>query len=174
MIFAKYAASLVEFLLAGGTILGWWNEQRIWLYKRTSSYLFAFIDTVLKTLGFSDAGFIITAKVTDEEVSQRYEKEIMEFGASSPMFTMIATISLVNLFCFLGMVKKAVESGNGLVMSFQTMVLQVLLCGILVLINWPLYQGLFFRTDKGKMPSSLTIKSFILALATCISFSFLL
>lgn len=174
VIFAKYAASLVEFLLAGGTILGWWNEQRIWLYKRTSSYLFALIDTVLKTLGLSNSAFVITAKVTDQEISQRYEKEIMEFGASSPMFTIIATISLVNVLCFLGMVKKAVESGSGLVMTFQTMVLQVLLSGILVLINWPLYQGLFFRTDKGKMPTSLTIKSFILALSTCISFSFLL
>ncbi|XP_022941006.1 cellulose synthase-like protein E1 [Cucurbita moschata] len=174
VILAKYAASFVEFLSAGGTILGWWNDQRIWLYKRTSSYLFAFIDTVLKILGFSDSAFVITAKVTDEEVSKRYEKEMMEFGASSPMFTIIATISLVNLLCFLGTVKKAVESGSGLVMVFHTMVLQVLLCGILVLINWPLYQGLFFRTDKGRMPTSLTIKSFIYALATCISFSFLL
>lgn len=173
MVFAKYAASLVEFLWAGGTILGWWNEQRIWLYKRTSSYLFALIDTVLKMLGFTDSAFVITAKVTDQEVSKRYEKEIMEFGASSPMFTIIATISLVNLLCFLGMVKKAVEGGS-LVMTFQTMAFQLLLCGILVLINWPLYQGLFFRTDKGKMPSSLTIKSFILALVTCISFTFLL
>ena len=59
------------------------------------------IDTVLKILGFSDSAFVITAKVTDEEVSKRYEKEMMEFGASSPMFTIIATISLVNLLCFL-------------------------------------------------------------------------
>ncbi|XP_023535776.1 cellulose synthase-like protein E1 [Cucurbita pepo subsp. pepo] len=174
VIFAKYAGSLVEYLLAGGTILGWWNEQRIWLYKRTSSYLFALIDTVLKTIGLSDSAFVITAKVTDQEASERYEKEIMEFGASSPMFTIIATVSLVNLLCFLGMVKKAVESGSGLVMTFQTMALQVVLCGTLVVINWPLYEGLFFRTDKGKIPSSLTIKSFTLALATCISFSLLL
>ncbi|KAG6571763.1 Cellulose synthase-like protein E6, partial [Cucurbita argyrosperma subsp. sororia] len=59
VIFAKYAGSLVEYLLAGGTILGWWNEQRIWLYKRTSSYLFALIDTVLKTIGLSDSAFVI-------------------------------------------------------------------------------------------------------------------
>ena len=174
MIFAEYVASLVEFLSIGGTVQGWWNEQRIWLYKRTSSYLFALVDTALKTLGLSDLTFAITAKVTDQEASQRYEKEIMEFGASSPLFTILATTSLLNLFCFLGMVKKAVKTDSGLVMAFQAMALQVLLCGILVLINWPLYQGMFFRTDKGKMPSSLTIQSLILALATCLSFSFLL
>ncbi|KGN44128.1 cellulose synthase-like protein E1 [Cucumis sativus] len=172
--FAKYGTSLVEFLLTGGTILGWWNEQRIWLYKRTSSYLFALVDIVLKILGLSNSAFVITAKVIDEEVSQRYENEIMEFGVSSPLFTIITTISLVNFLCFIGMMKKVVESGSGLVMFLETMVLQILLCGILIMINWPLYQGLFFRKDKGKMPTSLTIKSFILALLICISFSFLL
>ncbi|TYK23158.1 cellulose synthase-like protein E1 isoform X2 [Cucumis melo var. makuwa] len=172
--FAKYGTSLVEFLLTGGTILGWWNEQRIWLYKRTSSYLFALIDVLLKTLGLSNSAFAITAKVTDQEVSQRYENEMMEFGVSSPLFTIITTISLVNFLCFIGMMKKVAESGSGLVVVLETMVLQILLCGILVIINWPLYQGLFFRKDKGKMPTSLTIKSFILALVTCISFSFLL
>ncbi|XP_038897440.1 cellulose synthase-like protein E1 isoform X2 [Benincasa hispida] len=170
VIFAKYVASLVEFLVAGGTILGWWNEQRIWLYKRISSYLFALIDTVLKTLGLSDAAFVITAKVTDKEVSQRYENEMMDFGASSPMFTIIATIALVNLLCFLEMMKKALNGGSGLVMVLQTMALQVLVCGILVVINWPLYQGL---TDRSKMPTSLAIKAFILALVICISFSLL-
>ena len=174
MTFAKYGTSLVEFLLTGGTILGWWNEQRIWLYKRTSSYLFALVDIVLKILGLSNSAFVITAKVIDEEVSQRYENEIMEFGVSSPLFTIITTISLVNFLCFIGMMKKVVESGSGLVMFLETMVLQILLCGILIMINWPLYQGLFFRKDKGKMPTSLTIKSFILALLICISFSFLL
>ncbi|KAL0560829.1 hypothetical protein IC582_001243 [Cucumis melo] len=99
---------------------------------------------------------------------------MMEFGVSSPLFTNITTISLVNFLCFIGMMKKVAESGSGLVVVLETMVLQILLCGILVIINWPLYQGLFFRKDKGKMPTSLTIKSFILALVTCISFLFLL
>ncbi|KAH7544539.1 hypothetical protein JRO89_XS15G0182700 [Xanthoceras sorbifolium] len=70
VISAKYSYSLAEFLWSGGTILGWWNEQRIWLYKRTSSYLFGFIDAILKSAGFSDQAFVITAKVADEDVSE--------------------------------------------------------------------------------------------------------
>ncbi|XP_031259719.1 cellulose synthase-like protein E1 isoform X2 [Pistacia vera] len=156
VISAKYTDSLVEFLWSGGTILGWWNNQRIWLYLRTSSYLFGFIDAILKSLGFSDPAFEITSKVADEDVMERYNKEIMEFGASSPMFTLLATLALLNLFCFGGVVKKvAMEDGA---IRFDRMVLQILLCGILILINWPLYQGLFFRKDKGKMPSSTTMK----------------
>jgi hypothetical protein len=57
----------------------------MWLYKRTSSYLFVVIDTILKLLGFTDSAFIISAKVVDQEGSQRYEKDIMEFGITSPM-----------------------------------------------------------------------------------------
>ena len=163
--------SLLEFLLSGGTFKGWWNDLRIWLYKRTSSYLYAFSDTILKLFGFSDSLFIITAKVSEEEVSKRHEKEIMEFGTSSPMFTILATLALFNLFCFLNVLKNAILRDGGFE-AYEKMGLQVVLCGFLVLINLPLYQGLFLRKDSGKLPSSLAMKSTTLALALVLSFNF--
>ncbi|XP_017979632.1 PREDICTED: cellulose synthase-like protein E1 [Theobroma cacao] len=175
VIFSTYTYSLAEFLWSGGTVLGWWNDQRIWLYKRTSSYLFAFTDTIANSLGYSaDSGFVITAKVSEHDVHNRYLKEIMEFGASSPMFTVLATSGLVNLLCLAGLLKKlfiAEDISN----LYQMMVLQILLCSLLVLINWPLYQGLFLRKDNGKIPSSLAIKSIVYALlvpalCSCINF----
>ncbi|GLT83697.1 hypothetical protein SLE2022_019710 [Rubroshorea leprosula] len=158
VIFSKFVASLVEFLFSGGTIKGWWNDQRIWLYKRTASYLFALIDTISKTLGFSETTFVISAKVSDQDVSNRYKKEMMEFGDSSPMSTILATIALINLFCLVGAVMKKVGLD-------EKMFVQSLLCVVLVLINIPLYQGLFFREDKGKIPKNVTIKSVVLALS---------
>ncbi|KAK7387180.1 hypothetical protein VNO78_27753 [Psophocarpus tetragonolobus] len=163
--------SLLEFFFCWGTFQGWWNELRIWLYKRTSSYLFACIDTILKLFGFSDSTFIITTKVTAEDASKRYEKEIMEFGVSSPMLTILATLALLNLFCSLSVLKDAVIWKGGLE-AFETMVLQVLLSGFLVLINFPLYQGLFLRKDNGRLPISVSIKSIVLSLSVLISFSF--
>ncbi|MED6159326.1 hypothetical protein PIB30_041324 [Stylosanthes scabra] len=163
--------SLLEFLFSGGTIQGWWNELRIWLYKRTSSYLFAFIDTILKLFGFSDSAFVITAKVAEEDVSKRYEKEIMEFGTSSPMFTILSTLALLNLFCFLGLLlKHAMLMEDGIVEAFEEMFVQTLLCGFLVIINLPIYEGLFLRRDNGRLPSSLAIKSTALALSLIIFF----
>ncbi|KAL5803841.1 hypothetical protein ACOSQ3_030641 [Xanthoceras sorbifolium] len=179
VMFAKYTYSLAEFLSSGGTILGWWNDQRIWLYKRTSSYLFAFIDTLLRSVGFSESAFVITAKVCDQDVSARYEKEIMEFGDSSSMFTILATLALVNLFSLIGVISKKVYVAAAAmdrainVRVVDTMLLQILLCGLLVLINWPMYKGLFSRKDNGKMPSSLTAKSLVLALSACTCFTFL-
>ncbi|KAL6275492.1 hypothetical protein ACE6H2_019093 [Prunus campanulata] len=168
----KYTWSCVEFLWSGGTILGWWNDQRIWLYKRTSSYLFAFIDTILNSLGYSDSAFVITAKVSDEDVSHNYKKEVMEFGALSPMFTILATLALRNLFCFLGVVQEAIM-GEGMTKVYETMPLQMLLCGVLILINLPLYQALYLRKNKGKMPSSIAFKSMAFSVFACICFRYL-
>ena len=165
--------SLLEFLWAGGTIKGWWNELRMWLYKRTSSYLFAFVDTILKSLGFSESAFVISAKVAEDNVSQRFEKEVMEFGNSSPMLTLLATLALLNLFCLLGaLLKEAViVISEGSLRICETLELQVLLSGVLVLINIPVYRGLFLRKDKGRLPSSVAFKSTAVALGACVLFT---
>ncbi|KAH7844502.1 hypothetical protein Vadar_028674 [Vaccinium darrowii] len=161
VLIAKYTYSLAEFLWSGGTVLGWWNDQRIWLIKRTTSYLFAFVDTILGLLGFSETSFIVTNKVTDPDVSQRYEQEMMEFRTSFPMFTILATLAMLNLISLVWVTKRVV-TGAG-VGDFDSMALQYILCGVLVLINLPLYSARFFKNDKGKMPSSITAKSVFLA-----------
>ena len=123
--------------------------------------------------GFADSTFVITAKVADDEdVSERYKKEIMEFGDSSPMFTILATAAMINLFSFIGVVKRVILNWSN-VRIYETMPLQILLCICLILMNLPLYQGLFLRNDKGKLPSSLAFKSSVLALLACATFSLL-
>ncbi|GAB4845926.1 hypothetical protein Ancab_024932 [Ancistrocladus abbreviatus] len=168
---STYVYSLAEYLWSQGTVLGWWNEQRVWLYKRTSSYLFAFIDTLLKQIGLSELNFVITPKVVDEEVSDRYKKEILEFGDSSPMFTILATLALMNLFCLVAVLSTVVMNGGQMI--WERMGLQMLLCMALVVINSPLYEALFVRKDKGKMPSDVTLKSVGFATLICTCFSFL-
>ncbi|KAJ9690008.1 hypothetical protein PVL29_012597 [Vitis rotundifolia] len=165
VVVAKYSYSLGEFLCSDGTIQGWWNEQRAWVYRRTTSYLFAFLDTILQLLGFVELSFVITAKVSDEDVSRRYEQEVMEFGSPSPMFTILATLAMLNLFCFVWSVQRVVVDVQD--RALESLALQIILCGVLVLINLPLYQGLFFRKDKGAMPTSVTYKSVALALLAC-------
>ena len=143
----------------------------MWLYKRTSSYLFAFNDTISRLAGFSETTFIVTNKVSDPDVSQRYELEMMEFGTPFPMFTTLATLAMLNLISLVWVVKKILTQVG--IRFCEAMALQLLLCWVLVLLNWPLYQGLFLRKDKGKMPSSVTVKSAVLALCVC-TFSVLL
>lgn len=164
-IFVSRTHSLVEFLMCGGTIRGWFNEQRMWLFKCTTSYFFATIVNVLKLCGYSKTAFVITGKVADDHVYQRYEQEVMEFGATSPMFAIIATLALFNLFSYIGGTKKAALDVHTKV--FDLYGFQILLCCLLVFLNLPIYQGMFFRKDTGKMPAFVTYQALIFALLAC-------
>ncbi|GAB4858553.1 hypothetical protein Ancab_010028 [Ancistrocladus abbreviatus] len=95
--------------------------------------------------------FAVTAKVSDDDVSQRYEKEIMEFGVSSPMFTVLGTLGLLNLFCF-GIEMCKLTAGAATMEMYINMAFQIWLCVAFVLINLPLHEAMFLREDKGKMP----------------------
>ncbi|TYH45670.1 hypothetical protein ES332_D11G281700v1 [Gossypium tomentosum] len=165
--FVHRAYSLAEFLWCGGTFRGWCNDQRIWLFKRTTSYLFAFFETILKLLGHSQLNFVVTAKVADEDVSKRYDQELIEFGAASPMFDILATLAMLNLFGSLGASKKATMDADQDSKVLDQFGLQILLCLVLVTINLPVYQALFFRKDNGKMPTSVMYKSIVFALLSC-------
>ncbi|CAH8306252.1 unnamed protein product [Eruca vesicaria subsp. sativa] len=167
---AANAYSLAEFLWCGGTLRGWWNEQRMWLYRRTSSFLFGFMDTVLKKLGVSESAFAITAKVAEEEAAERYEKEVMEFGVESPMFLLLGTLGMLNLFCLAAAIMRLVMTSRE---DVQTMGMQFVITGLLVVLNLPLYEGMLLRKDKGKMPLSVTVKSVVLALSACTCIAFL-
>ncbi|KAJ8629851.1 hypothetical protein MRB53_023174 [Persea americana] len=160
VITAKYTYSLAEHLWHGETLKAWWNDQRIWLYRKTSAYLFGTIDCALNLLGIAKSAFTITVKIADDELSKRYEQEIMEFGTTSPMFIILATLAMINLVCLGGAIKRVVlDDGVGV----ESLVLQFAQCGLWVLINLPIYEGLFLRKDKGRMPPSLAFTSTALA-----------
>ncbi|XP_058112667.1 cellulose synthase-like protein E6 [Magnolia sinica] len=163
---AKHAYSLGEGLWLGDTVESWWNQQRIWLYRRTSAFLFANIDVALRLSGLAKSAFSITAKSTDDEVAERYEQEIMEFGSTSPMFTILATLAMLNLFCLIGGIKRVAMGDE--VGDTEALVLQFVLCGVLVIINWPIYQGLFLRKDMGRLPTSVAFTSIGLAMLACL------
>ncbi|XP_040965136.1 cellulose synthase-like protein E1 isoform X3 [Gossypium hirsutum] len=156
--------SLVEFVWLGGTVRGWLNEQRMWMFKRTTSYFFAAIDNILKLCGFSKSAFIITGKVADDDVNRRYEQESMEFGTSSPMFTALATLALFNLFGLVVVGTNKAINDDARIKVFDIFGFQILLCCVLVFVNLPIYQGMFFRKDSGKIPASTTLRSIAFAL----------
>ncbi|KAF3451246.1 hypothetical protein FNV43_RR07341 [Rhamnella rubrinervis] len=167
--FGNLAFSLVEFLYCGGTCLEWLNSQRMWLYKTTTSYLFGFCDNILRLLGFSKSSFVLTAKVVDEDVSKRYEQELMEFGTTSPLFTVLATLALLNALVFFVGLKRLFVEDEPISLALNRYGLQITLCGLLAFINLPLYQPLFLRKDMGKMPTSATYRSIVFALVTCLT-----
>ncbi|CAL5063861.1 unnamed protein product [Urochloa decumbens] len=153
----KNIYSAYEALLYGDTLRGWWNGQRMWMIRRITSYLYGVIDTIRKMLGLSKMSFVVSPKVSDEDESKRYEQEIMEFGTSSPDYVIIATIALLNLVCLVGGFCRIFTSGRN--MPLNGFFLQVVLCGLLVIINIPIYEAMFLRKDRGRIPVSVTLTS---------------
>ncbi|KAJ4799271.1 Cellulose synthase family protein [Rhynchospora pubera] len=152
----KQTYSLIEALLTREiTVHGWWNLQRMWLIKRLTSYLYATLATLLKNLGVSKMGFIISAKISGEDASKRYEQEIMEFDASSLTLAIIEFVALLNLACLVCATSRAVMMGWAIVLDMYF--LQILLCGLVVAINVAIYEGLLLRKDKGSIPWSVTL-----------------
>lgn len=136
------------------------------LFRRTTAFFFAFIDTIIKQLGLSQTKFAVTAKVAAEDVSKRYEQEILEFGSSAIMPTIIATLAMLNLFgLLLGIIKNVAALDLGLFYKdLNRFFLQTVVCGLIVLANLPTYEALFIRRDKGRLPPSVLFKSVSLAL----------
>ncbi|KAG9448581.1 hypothetical protein H6P81_008546 [Aristolochia fimbriata] len=160
-IVGNHTYAMFEALWCGETLKGWLNMLRMNMFKRTTSYLFAFIDTLLKISGFAESSFVITAKVADEDVKRRYEQEIMEFGSSSPMFLILSALALLNLISFGGGLMEVIAAKE--FAAFDALGSQLLLCGSLIIIYLPVYEALFFRRDGGRLPSSVTPKSLALA-----------
>ncbi|KAK9269762.1 hypothetical protein L1049_001540 [Liquidambar formosana] len=50
---AKSVYSIAEDLCCRHTLKAWWNLQRMWVFRRTTSYLLSFHYTIIKQLGFS-------------------------------------------------------------------------------------------------------------------------
>ena len=134
----------------------------MWVIQRTIAYFFAFINTIIRQLGLSETTFVITRKVVIEDVSKRYEQEIIEFGSSTITFTIIATLAMLNFFSLIGGIKK-------IVLDLEFKVLdQLSLNLLLVMLDIPVYRALFIRNDKGCIPSSIVFKSIVLVSLACL------
>ena len=166
MIVARNACSIAEALSYGDTLKAWWNWQQMWVIRWTTAHFFAFINTVVRQLGLSETTFAITGKVVTEDVLKRYEQEIIEFGSSTIMFTIIATLAMLNFFSLIGGIKKIVLDLELKVLD--QLILQLSLSLLLVMLNIPVYQALFIRNDKGRIPSSILFKSIVLASLACL------
>nr|POF22859.1 cellulose synthase-like protein e6 [Quercus suber] len=163
---ARNACSITEALSCGNTLKTWWNGQRIWLIRRTTSYFFGFIDTISRQLGLSETTFAITTKVVIEDVLKRYEEEVIEFGSSTIMVTIIAVLALLHIFSLIGGIKKIFL--DLVFIKLDQLILQVILSLLLVMINIPVYQALFIRNDEGRIPSSVLFKSVVLVSLACL------
>ncbi|KAH9290263.1 hypothetical protein KI387_034380 [Taxus chinensis] len=161
---SAYAHNAIEFLAAGGSVKRWWNEQRMWMIKGTSSYPFALIQVLCKLMGISEVGFEVSSKVSDDEVAKRYEAEVFEFGVASTMFTPPATLVLINLVALFNGITQVLRKGYP---GVEDMFVQLMLSSFIVVNGYRILEGMFLRKDNGRMPMFITISSLGAAAILC-------
>lgn len=156
-----YGKACLDLLVAGSTFKKWWNHQRMWLILGSSSYPFSIFDWLLTSIGMSTFEFNVTSKVSDSELSKRYEIGVFEFGVELPLLLPVNIAAIVNLFAFM-IGTKQVLINNG---RFEEVFAQLFITGFAMVNSWPIYEGMILRRDKGKMPVKITLQSISIALA---------
>ncbi|KAL5552417.1 hypothetical protein UlMin_002593 [Ulmus minor] len=154
-----YGQDLLNFIIEGGTFKKWWNDQRIWMIRGLSCFLFGSIEYFLKSLGISTHGFDLTSKVVDQEQSKRYEQGVFDFGVESPMFVPMTMAAITNLAAFcLGLL--VVLTGRE--SAFEELFMQVLISGFGVLNSLPVYEAMITSSKRG-IPTRTTLLSVVLS-----------
>ncbi|CAL8157700.1 unnamed protein product [Prunus armeniaca] len=149
-----YIQDFLDFVLAGGTFYRWWNDQRMWIIRGLSSYMFGFIEFLLKYSGISTHGFNLTSKVLDEDQRKRYEQGTMEFGVSSPLFVPLTMAAIVNLAAFAWGHVEVFRGNNN---NLEGLFVQIFIAGFGVVNCIPIYEAIIFRSDGGKIPRKTSV-----------------
>ncbi|PON68985.1 Cellulose synthase [Trema orientale] len=157
-----YGQDLLEFVIGGGTFQRWWNDQRMWLIRSLSSYLFGAIEYFLKSLGIFTINFDVTNKVLEDEQSERYKQGVFEFGVHSPMFVSLTTASITNLVALLWGLLLVFLGGKS---AFEELFVQMIIAAFAVVNCKPVYGAMCFRNDKGGLPAKTTLLSTFFALS---------
>jgi hypothetical protein len=81
----------------------------------------------------------------------RYDEGIFDFGVDSPFFVILSTTALLNLCAFIVGILR------------YNMVAELFLAGFGMANCWPVYEGMFLRSDNGKMPERVKLRAFFAA-----------
>ncbi|KAL8142785.1 hypothetical protein V2J09_015817 [Rumex salicifolius] len=136
---------LEEVLTNEGTVMLWWNEQRMRMLKVLTCSTYGTLEVILKILGLRKTSFIPTNKVIDNEQENMYHQGIYDFRTSSMFLSPLGTVVILNMVCFAGGSTRMLLAGN-----WDEMAAQVFLSGFYLVLSLPIIEGMYVRKDKGR------------------------
>ncbi|KAL0388453.1 UNVERIFIED_CONTAM: Cellulose synthase-like protein G2 [Sesamum radiatum] len=154
-----------EIFSTGHSMRTWSNEQRIWMMKSLTSYLYATLEAVMEKIGMTKASFLPTNKVVDNEQAKRYQMGIYDFQAPALFTVPLCSLYILNVASFI--------IGFGRTMQTQKwgeMLLQALIPLFATVLHFPLLEGMVLRKDKGRVSPSVSLLSAIIS-TTLLSFA---
>ncbi|XP_057959552.1 cellulose synthase-like protein G3 [Malania oleifera] len=145
---------LAEVYFTGGSICVWWNEVRNWMIKSATSNFFGSLDVMLKMVGLRQSSFLPTNKVVNEEQVKQYQRDIFDFQTSTMLLAPLVTLVILNMVAFFVGVARMIIAG-----SWDELLGQVLLSFFILLVLYPVIEGMVLRKDNGRIPPDVTFLS---------------
>ncbi|CAN4091833.1 unnamed protein product [Withania somnifera] len=153
---SKYLWDVVN---TGGTMRTWWNEWRVWMIKSITAYFYGTLDAILKLYSFRKASFVPTNKVVDYQQLKRYQMGIYDFQASKMLIVPLVTLVTLNMISFTwGVIGKVIFEGK-----LGDLFGQVFLSSFILMVNYPIIEGMILRKDKGSIPLFVSLLSILLS-----------
>ncbi|CAK7327210.1 unnamed protein product [Dovyalis caffra] len=156
---ASLLKHLEEVLSTGASIQTWINEQRIWMIKSVTAYTYGSLDAILKCIGMREASFLPTNKVADDEQVALYQMGKMNFQAATVILTPIVTLVILNMASFFWGAARMVIAG-----SWNETFGQAFLSFYILVVNYPVIEGMLLRKDKGRVPTPVTVLSLVITI----------
>ncbi|XP_062076764.1 cellulose synthase-like protein G2 [Humulus lupulus] len=153
-----FASSLVqhsfEVFITGGSPRSVINEVRLWMIQSITSHLYGSLDAFMKRIGMREASFLLTNKVDDDETVELYRNGKFDFRTPAMFLVPLVVLVILNVVSLLVGITRAILVGN-----LDKMFLQVFLCLYILVISYPIIEGMVIRKDKGRIPASITVVS---------------
>ncbi|PIA45291.1 hypothetical protein AQUCO_01700672v1 [Aquilegia coerulea] len=145
---------IYEVLSTGGSLILWWNHERILLIKSVTAYFIPCLDVVMKFIGTKEINFVPTNKVVDDEQVERYNRDEFDFQAATGLLLPLTTIVTLNIASFILGLRQVL-----LQQTYDDLFGQIFLSLFIVILNYPIIEGMILRKDKGRVPLPVTILS---------------
>jgi hypothetical protein len=124
------------------------------MIRSVTSYLYGSLDAIMKKIGMREASFLPTNKVADDEQVKLYQMGKFDFQTSNMFLVPMVAIIILNMASFVGGLVRVIFVGNG-----DKMFVQVFISFYILIINFPIVEGMMMRKDKGRVRSSATLIS---------------
>lgn len=135
------------------------NEQRIWMIKSVTCYLYGSLDAILKKMGLREASFLPTNKAADDEQVKLYQMGKFNFDASNIFLVPMVAVIIMNMVAFVGGLLRVIFVGD-----WDKILVQILISCYILIMNFPLIEGMIIRKDRGRVQPSATLLSVIVSI----------
>lgn len=160
---------LYEVVASGHSVRTFINEQRMWMIRSATNHVYGTMDAILKQLGMRKASFLPTNKAADDEQSKRYKMGVFDFQTSIMFLAPMATAVILNMASLVGGIARVLVLGG-----WDKLLLQMVLVLFVTVMSYPVIEGMLIRTDKGRVPRSVTLVSTVVSSALlCLAAFFL-